>query len=265
MILPDFHRMFSSLGENNWLRAVFVVVVGLVLVRLVSLTVQSRVAKTAGPHWALVGRKVVDYGGALAVLLTATHVLGINLTALLATAGVATIAIGFAAQTSLSNLIAGFFLFVDRPFDVGDSVEMESRRGVVLEIKLLSTLVRTMDNVQVRWPNEVVLKSTILNYTRFPARRLDLRVGVAYGTDVPRARRVLLEALTTLPIALVEPRPDVVARAFLDSAVELEVRAWVAQEDYVNGRTKIVELVHATLNQHDIQIPFPQITISKAR
>lgn len=247
--------------DHPWVQALLVLVVGLGVVRALSTLAHRRVSAGSSPHWAMVARLLVNYGGAIVVLLTCARVLQIDLTALIATAGVATIAIGFAAQTSLGNLIAGLFLLIDRPFQVGDTVEMEGRLGIVQEITLLSTLVRTFDSILVRWPNEVVLKSTILNYTRYPARRVDLRVGIAYGSDIERARSSLRTAIQALDEVLVEPSSEVVARSFLDSAIELEVRAWVPQSQFLAGRTAVIETVQETLAAEGIAIPFPQVTV----
>ncbi len=242
-------------------RAILILVCGLAAVALLARFAQRRVAARGSAHWALVARKVVAYVGGATVLVAAARALGIDLTALAATAGVATIAVGFAAQTSLSNLIAGLFLLVDRPFEVGDSISVDGNMGVVQGISLMSTLVRTFDGILVRWPNEVVLKATILNYSALPARRVEVRVGVAYGTDLARARAVLLDAVAALDIVLLEPAVDVITRGFLDSAVELEIRAWVAQADFLRGRTATVEAAHTSLAAAGIEIPFPQRTV----
>ncbi|MCB9682827.1 MAG: mechanosensitive ion channel family protein [Alphaproteobacteria bacterium] len=235
--------------------------VGLALVWLVATFVHRRLLASGSAHMALVMRKAVSYVGVALVLLQTAHNLQIDLSAVVATAGVATVAVGFAAQTSLSNLIAGLFLLFDRPFRVGDIVELEGRQGVVLEISLMSTLVRTFDNVLVRWPNEVVLKATILNYSRFGVRRVDVKVGVAYGTDLARARAVLTAALQDVPYVLLEPGLEVITVGLLDSAVGLEVRAWVARTDFLDGRTAVVETIHTALGEAGIEIPFPQVTV----
>ena len=261
MTWPQIQAIATEGLDHPWVRASLVLLVGFLIVRTVSVIAHRRVAAGSSPHWAMVARLLINYGGGIVVLLSAARVLEIDLTALIATAGVATIAIGFAAQTSLGNLIAGLFLLIDRPFKVGDTVEMEGRLGIVQEITLLSTLVRTFDSILVRWPNEVVLKSTILNYTRFPARRIELRVGIAYGSDIERARDALTQQVKALEVVLIEPAPEVVARSFLDSAIELEVRAWVPQTQFLAGRTAVVETVHETLRREGIVIPFPQMTV----
>ena len=172
---------WAHLLESRWTRALLVLVLGATVIRLLSGMARRRLTALGNPHLALVIDRVVTTLGALMVTLSAAQQAGLDVSAALATAGVVTVAVGFAAQTSLSNLISGLFLLFDRPFQVGEAVEIEGRAGLVESINLLSTYVRTFDNVRVRWPNEVVLKSTILNYSRFPARRLDLRLRIVHG------------------------------------------------------------------------------------
>jgi len=244
-----------------WVRALAVLVIGLAAVNLVARIVHARMRRTTRAHFALVARRIVDAVGSFVVIVIAARMFGVNLTGLFATAGVATIAVGFAAQNSLSNLIAGVFLLVDRPFEVGDTVEMEGRLGVVAEISLLSTLVRTFDNLLVRWPNEVVMKSTILNYTRHPVRRITLTFKAAYGTDVGAAREAVLKALRQHPLLLLDPEPEVIARSLLDHAIEMEARAWVRQKDFLRARTDTVQVVHDTLRAAGISLGLPQVVV----
>lgn len=260
--LPTWLRpAWDALAARPAVQGLLLAIVGLTTVRLVAARAQARLQDLGHAHQALVARIVVLYIGSALVLLGVANHIGLDLTALMATAGVATVAVGFAAQTSLSNLIAGLFLLIDRPFEIGDTVELEGRMGIVQEITLLSTLVRTFDGVLVRWPNEVVLKSTILNITRYAARRVDLPLRLPYGSDIPRARQVVRDAITELSLVLVEPAPEVVTRGLADGAVQLEVRAWLAQSDFLPGRTAIVEAAHAALEGHGLHLAPPQVQV----
>lgn len=236
------------------------VVLGFLVIRLLSRLVHRRLGRTHA-HYALIGRTVVVYVGFVVIVIGAARALGVDLTALLATAGILTVAVGFAAQTSLSNLIAGVFLLVDRPFEVGDTIEVEARLGVVQEVTLLSTFVRTFDNILVRWPNEVVLKATILNYTRYPVRRVDLRFALAFGTDLEAARAAVVEALAHSPVVMLDPQPEVVLRGFLDRGVEVEVRAWVPQPEFLRGRNDVVRITDEALRAAGVAFALPQLTI----
>lgn len=249
--------------EHPWFRAAVVLVVGFIVVRALSAAVQRQVRAAGATHWAVVARKIATYAGVAAVLLGAARAGGLDLRALIATAGVATVAVGFAAQTSLSNLIAGVFLLLDRPFKVGDTIEVDGRMGVVTEVSLMSTHVRAFDNVVVRWPNEVLLKATIMNFTKNPARRVEVRVRVPLDADLPLARQVLAARVHEQAVILLEPPPEVLCRAFLDSAVELEIRAWVASSDFLHGRTAVIEAAQAALHDAGIPMPFPTHTLQR--
>jgi len=257
-VIADLFAQWSALP---WVRALAVLIVGLAAVNIVGRLVQARMRRTTRAHWALVARRIVDAVGSFVVIVIAARMFGVNLTGLFATAGVATIAVGFAAQNSLANLIAGVFLLVDRPFEVGDTVEMEGRLGVVVEISVLSTLVRTFDNLLVRWPNEVVMKSTILNYTRHPVRRITLTFKAAYGTDVAAAREAVLRALREQPLLLLDPEPEVIARSLLDHAIEMEARVWARQQDFLRARTHAVQVCHDALRAAGVALGLPQVVV----
>jgi len=133
--------------------------------------------------------------------------MGFQLSVLLGAAGILSVAIGFASQTSASNLISGLFLIGEGPFAIGDFIRVGTTEGEVLSIDLLSVKLRTPDNLFVRIPNEQLIKSEVVNLTRFAIRRLNLAVGVAYKEDIPRVRHILMQVATDNPLCLNEPAP----------------------------------------------------------
>ncbi len=252
-------ELFPQLSAWPWARALLWLVLGLPLVRLLGAFAAGRLLAAGSAHHGLVARRVITTAGAFAVALGVARELGLDLTAVLATAGVLTVAVGFAAQTSLSNLIAGLFLLVDRPFQVGDIVEIEGRIGVIESITLLSTHVRTFENLRVRWPNEVVLKATIVNYTRYPVRRLEMRVRLLHGADLRAVESAVQGAISELDLVLLDPPVEVVLRGYVDGAVELEVRAWMEARDVQAGRTAMVRAVHDALVRCGAQVATPLV------
>lgn len=249
----------QALLHHPWTAAVLWVALGLPLVRLLGRLLSERLRAAGSPHLGLVAKRAVTTVGGLLVALAVARALGLDLTAVLATAGVLTVAIGFAAQTSLSNLIAGLFLLFDRPFEVGDIVEIEGRIGIIESITLLSTHVRTFENLRVRWPNEVVLKATIVNYTRYPVRRIEVRVRLSHGGDLELARAAALEAVSTLPLVLLDPPAEAVLRGYVDGAVELEVRAWMEARLVQEGRSAMVRAVHDALVAKGVSVQTPAL------
>ncbi|MEP7343817.1 MAG: mechanosensitive ion channel family protein [Gemmatimonadaceae bacterium] len=192
-----------------------------------------------------------------AVVMAASQ-LGINVSALLAGVGVASIAVGFAAQETVANMIAGFLIFWDRPFQIGDYITTQGRYGEVREITLRTTRVRTLDNTFVVIPNRQIIGDTLVNHSMYGETRVVVPVGIAYKERIAAARDVLLAAARGVEGVLSSPHPDVVAESLGDSSVNLLVRVWVddaSQERPIAAR--VLEACKVALDDAGIQIPFP--------
>ena len=181
---------------------------------------------------------------------------------LLGTAGILTVAVGFASQTSASNVISGLFLITERPFSIGDVIKIGETTGVVLSIDMISVKLRTFDNIFVRVPNESVLKGQVINYSRFPIRRFDLMLNLDYGEDLGRVRAILLEIAEKEPLCLIDPPPEVAFVGFGESAMQLRFSVWLVRQNYVKVRDTLPEVVKLRFDQEKILIPFPQRVIS---
>ncbi|MEP6591200.1 MAG: mechanosensitive ion channel family protein [Gemmatimonadota bacterium] len=191
-------------------------------------------------------------------LVMAASQLGVNVSAVLAGLGVAGIAIGFAAQETVANMIAGFLIFWDRPFKIGDHISTEDRYGEVREITLRTTRIRTLDNTYLVIPNKQIIGEALVNHSMYGETRVVVPIGIAYKESIEAAREVLLRAVATLDGVIADPAPDVVARSLGDSSVNLEVRVWVA--DVALERPVVARVVEASkqaLDAAGISIPFP--------
>ena len=186
---------------------------------------------------------------------------GVNVSVLLGTAGFLTIGIGFAAQTSVSNLISGVFLVAEKPFKVGDVIDVAGTRGEVIVIDLMSVKLRTFDNLLVRIPNETMLKANLTNVSYFDIRRYDLQVGVAYKEDIEHVRRVLMGVAEANPLCLKDPKAQVIFLGFGDSAVNLQFSVWAKRQSFLDLRNSIAEEVKRAFDQASIEIPFPHRTL----
>ncbi len=188
--------------------------------------------------------------------------LGVNVTAALAGISIVGVAVGFAAQDTLSNIIAGFLIFWDKPFLVDDHITVQQYYGRVTEITMRSTRIRTPQNTFVIIPNKHVIDTVVVNHTKHGAVRVEVPIGIAYREHIPTARRVLLEALRGDPDILDDPAPDVVTRELGASSVDLLVRVWVddpAIERPMSDRT--LEACKLALDAAGIQIPFPHLQL----
>ena len=216
-------------------------------------------------HEALI-QLVVDnlyrYAVMIVGLVMAADQLGINVAAALAGIGVAGLALGFAAQDSVTNVISGILIFWDKPFVVGDWIETEGKSGRVTEITLRSTRIRTNRNTYVVIPNKTVIDTVLENYSKHGELRIDVPVGIAYKEDIRRSREVLLDAVRPLPDVMNQPEPDVVVESLGDSSVNLLVRVWVEKADTLpRGKVAVVEASKLALDAAGIQIPFPHLQL----
>jgi small-conductance mechanosensitive channel len=196
------------------------------------------------------------------VLATVLNQFGVKLGAALGAAGIVGIAVGFAAQTSLSNVISGFFLLGEKPFVLGDLIEVDGVTGLVDNIGMISASLRTLDNRSVRIPNETLVKSKVINITRNPIRRYDLEVGVAYHEDIDHVMRVLRETAEANEHCLDEPGPLVLFVGFGGSSINFLLGVWMAREDYLVARNTIARDVQQAFAREGIEIPFPHSVLA---
>jgi len=195
------------------------------------------------------------------VVMAADQV-GVNVGAALAGIGVAGVAIGFAAQDSLANVIAGFLIFLDRPFQVDQWVTVGDHYGRVNAITLRSTRIQTTRNTYVVIPNRTIIDTVLVNHSHHGSTRVDVPVGIAYKESIPRAREVLLRAVRGIQGVAVTPAPDVVVTELAASGVSIDVRVWI-DEASVERATfhRVVEQSKLALDEAGIEIPYPHLQL----
>ena len=213
-----------------------------------------------------VGRLLGRFLGLLVVALGAVYaldLLGVRIGPLLGALGVGGIALAFAAQDILQNLVAGVLLQVRRPFRIGDQVGSGDHEGVVEDINLRTVELTTYDGLTVYLPNAEVLKHPIVNYTRTPHSRTELTVGVAYDTDLERAREVLMSACRAAEGVQEAPAPEAWVHTFGESSIDIAVRYWHAADIASRWRVRsaVAISVKAGLDAAGMTIPFPQRTL----
>jgi small conductance mechanosensitive channel len=196
-----------------------------------------------------------------AVIMAASQI-GLNVGAMLAGIGVAGIALGFAAQDSLANSIAGFLIFWDKPFEVGDLISVAGEYGQVKEITLRSTRIRTLNNTYVVLPNKGVIDQVLVNHSKHGETRIEVPVGIAYKEHIPDARKVILDRVKTLEGVLQEPPADVVVKQLGSSSVDLVVRVWIENAKYeMPVFYRVMEACKLALDAAGIQIPYHHLQL----
>ncbi|MFW6193304.1 MAG: mechanosensitive ion channel family protein [Gemmatimonadota bacterium] len=254
-------QLLGAEGVAPLLRVAVLVVVGFPVLLGLSRWLRRWVTETGSPQRGLVVSKVFFYTGVAVLVVWILDELGFGLAPLLGAAGILGIALGFASQTSVSNIISGFFLMAEQPFRVDDIVQVGTTLGQVESIDMLSVKLRTFDNRFVRIPNESIIKTEVTNVTRYPVRRVDVAVGVAYKEDIERVRRVLLEVADANPLCLMEPAPMVIFDGYGESSLNLSFRVWATRENWLELRSTIHEDVKDRFDEEGIEIPFPHRTL----
>ena len=205
--------------------------------------------------------KFIRYIFYVVVVLYILGLFGINLKAIWGAAGIAGVAIGFAAQTSVSNLISGLFVLTEGSIHVGDTIIVGDVTGIVDEVKLLSIRVHTFDNQMVRIPNSTIINSNLMNNSYHNKRRLTLNVGVDYSTDMKKALETLQKAPTLCPTVLSDPAPAVWFDGFDASSINLVVAVWFKPVDFLQTKNDLYVAMKQVLDEAGISIPFNQLDV----
>lgn len=186
---------------------------------------------------------------------------------LMAGAGIITLALGFAFQDIATNFMAGIYLNIQRPFRPGHLIETNDHFGTVQRVSLRWTEIRTVQGQMVLIPNKEVFENAIKNYSATGKRRVDLEVGVAYGSDLQHVRRVALAAVDSVPTRLPDRPVELFFSEFGESSINFEVRFWIdfaRQPDFLKARSEAVERIKRAFDAEDITIPFPIRTLDFA-
>ena len=192
------------------------------------------------------------------VVIAALGQLGIQTTSFIAILGAAGLAVGLALQGSLANFAAGFLMIIFRPFKVGDFVEAAGVAGVVKDMQIFTTTMKTGDNKTIIIPNAKISGDNIINYSAEENRRVDMTVGVAYDADLSKVRDVLNDIISKDDRILSDPPPLVVVGELADSSVNFIVRLWTKSENYWGVNFDTNETIKNRFDEAGIGIPFPQ-------
>jgi len=264
MLYSTFQQLMNFFTLERLQRIILVVViaaVGFILLKILSSLVERMTRKVLSQQYNMLVRKAIQYVGAVILLFIVLSLLGVNINALLGAAGIVGIAVGFASQTSMSNLISGLFLISEKPFEIGDVIKVGDHSGIILSIDLLSLKIKTFDNQYIRIPNSLLLSTELTNVTRFPIRRLDIKLTVGYRTDVNHLRRILLEIAGSNPYCLDEPEPLIVFSEFRESGIEFLFGVWFYRDHYLDLKNSIMQQIKERFQAEGIEFPFPHRTL----
>jgi small-conductance mechanosensitive channel len=242
-------------------KALLILIVGYFVAKIASNAVSRFDFANLGPHGKVQLRRAVFYGIFILMLFSSLRELGFDLSVVLGAAGILSVAIGFASQTSASNLISGIFLMMERPFSITDVIRVGDTTGEVISIDLLSVKLRTFDNLFVRIPNETMIKTQVTTLTKFPIRRADLQIGIAYKEDIEKVQQILTEVATKNILCLDEPKPLFILLGFGSSSVNIQFSVWAKRENFLALKNTMYQQIKKTFDELGIEIPFPHLSI----
>lgn len=195
------------------------------------------------------------------VVIAALEQLGVDTTSVLAIFAAAGLAVGLAFKDSLSNFASGIMLILFKPFRLGDFVEAAGISGVVEEIRIFNTVMKSGDNRQITIPNSQIYGGIITNYSAKPTRRVDLVIGIGYNDNIGTAKNLIVDIINKDQRILTDPEPAVMVSNLGDSSVDLAVRPWVNSGDYWAVRADLLQTIKETFDDAGISIPYPQTDV----
>ena len=262
--LKGIYTNINTERLSEILVAIILSIIGFVIARLVSNAFIRTIGVRFNAHQSLVWGRGIFYFIFLIFVMTSLKEAGFKLSVFLGAAGILTVALGFASQTSASNLISGLFLIGEGSFEVGDTIQMTLIRGhtvegEVISIDLLSVKLLTQDNVYVRVPNEQLIRAPVYNLSKFPILRIPITLAINFHEDIIKVREVLLDVANKYPLVLADPKPAVTVTAFRESSIELLFAIWCHQDNFLQVRDEMQERIRNGFVDNQIEIPVPKM------
>jgi small conductance mechanosensitive channel len=239
--------------------AIITLIVGLWLIGLITKVTRKSMEKTNTDKTLIpFMTNLVSWLLKVLLFISVASMVGVATTSFIAVLGAAGLAIGLALQGSLGNFAGGVLILIFKPYNVGDLIESQGHLGVVKEVQIFNTILLTPNNKRVIIPNGAVSNGAIVNYSSEGILRVDLVIGIAYESDIPKAKEVLYKVMADHELVLEDPASQVAVSELADSSVNLVVRPWCTVADYWQVYFDITEAAKVGLEANSISIPFPQ-------
>ena len=259
----DFNlsTIFNSETVDKFIRIVFILVVGIGSIQFISYLIKRSLLKQLSRQRMMIISRTVVYTGYTGMVFIVIRELNYDLTALFGAAGVVGIIIGVASQTSIGNIISGLFLVSEKSFELGDVIRIGDKTGTVYSIDLLSIKIKTYENLLIRIPNQTVISTELVNVTKFPIRRLEFQVSVAYKEDLRKVKTVLENVARNNPLCLEEPEPVIIFKEFGSSSINITFGVWFEKVNYLAVKNSVFIEIKEAFDREGIEIPFPHVSV----
>jgi len=257
----DLSTLLSGKNLTSLISTLGILVLVLVAFAALGFALRRLLKARATAQTQMLIQKGVRYAAFIVAGLILFDRLGIDLTALFGAAGIAGIAVGFAAQTSISNVISGLFLVSEKPFAIGDVIEVGGATGTVRSVDLLSVKIQTFDNRFIRIPNETIIKSSVVNLTRYPIRRMDLTLTISWDDDLDEAIAALRKTARENLYVLDNPETLVLIDGFTDKGVTVLLGLWFLQSDFLDLRNSMMRGIRAAFRASGFHPPAGRLVV----
>lgn len=257
----DLTKYFTADVMERIILAAIILAAGLAIIYSISFLVKRILPKKWSRQRKMIVNRVVVYTGVITLFFIIISELNFKLAPIFGAAGVIGIVLGVASQTSIGNIVSGFFLVSEKSFELGDIISIGDKTGVVHSIDLLSIKIKTFDNLYIRVPNQTVISSEVTNITRFPIRRLNFDVSVAYKEDLAKVMSLLEKIARQNPLSLDEPEPLIVFKDFGDSGINIMLGIWFEKTNYIKVKNSVFLDIKRTFDEEGIEIPFPHVSL----
>lgn len=257
----NWSKNFNAATVEKYLIAILIIVVGMAIIYTIAFAIKRLLPKSWSQQRKMIINRVIQYSGYVLLFFIVVTELDYELTAIFGAAGVIGLVVGIASQNSIGNIVSGFFLVSEKSFELGDVIKIGDKSGTVYSIDLLSIKIRTFDNLLVRIPNQSVISSEVTNVTRFPIRRLDFEVSVAYKEDLGKVKTVLEKVAKQNPLSLDEPEPLILFKSFGDSGINILLGIWFEKTNFLKVKNSIFMEIKTAFDAEGIEIPFPHISL----
>jgi small-conductance mechanosensitive channel len=257
----DWSKYFNAETIEKLLRIGIILVVGIIIITILASVINKLLPSKMTQQRQMLIKRFVRYTAIVILFLIIISELEINLGAIFGAAGVIGIVIGVASQTSIGNIVSGFFLVSEKPFEIGDLIRIGDKTGTVYSIDLLSIKIKTLDNLLLRIPNQTVISTEVINVTKFPIRRMDIDISVAYKEDLGKVKSVLERIVKNNPLCLDEPEPLIIFKTFGSSGIDILLGVWFEKANFLKVKNSIFMEIKSTFDAEGIEIPFPHVSI----
>lgn len=264
-IFDSVKAYFTIPNIASWTVKLLAIFLFYVIFRIIKKLVTKTATRTLQPNTVSVITKIINYTFKILILMYVLSCFGIKLSAIWGAAGIAGVAIGFAAQTSVSNLISGLFVVTDKAMKPGDFIEVSGISGIVDTVGVISVKIHTLDNQMIRIPNSSIINSNLINYSAFPFRRYVFEACVDYSSNIDKALEVLKAVPARCPTVLIddpEHEPKAVYTTLGESGINMNLIVWCKSPDFFQTKHDVCVNVLKAFSENGINIPYNRIDVS---